>query len=559
MNFLQAAPQLGNQYTDDRVLRSYLRRTLPAALLSAIEPELLSMGEAVAGEWLSQQLAERNREPWIEHWDAWGERIDRVHLSPFWERGPEIATRFGLIAHGYETRNGVHARLHQFALVYLFQPSSEFYTCPLAMTDGAARCLMESGNARLIERAVPHFLSRDPATFWTSGQWMTETTGGSDVGATESVARKDEGGRWRLFGRKWFTSAVHGQAALTLARPQGNGNGTDNLALFYVEPRKSDGRLRQIQIDRLKDKLGTRKLPTAEIHLQGTPAEIVGESKHGVRAIAPVLNITRTWNSIGAVAYMRRGIALARDYANRRVVFGAPLSEQPLHQETLAGIQAEYEANFHLAFYLVELLGRREQGPVDEAHESLLRLLTPVVKLLTARTAVELCSELIECFGGAGYVEDTGLPLLLRDAQVLPIWEGTTNVLALDCLRVLRAGSGMQAWLSAQRTLLAQADAAELEVPVRLVRESTNHLLEWLQKASSLDKAALEAGARGFALSLGRILALALLCRHASWSLRAEADPRPAAAARRFARHGLLRLNPPGESEARMLATDTYS
>ena len=120
------------------------------------------------------------------------------HLTSFWQQAPAIAARHGLIATAYDGTWGQHARLHHFALVYLFTASSEFYSCPLAMTDGAARCLIESGNRLLIDRAVPHFTSRDPAQFWTSGQWMTETTGGSDVGGTETVARPDEHGRWRL-------------------------------------------------------------------------------------------------------------------------------------------------------------------------------------------------------------------------------------------------------------------------------------------------------------------------------------------------------------------------
>ena len=214
--------------------------------------------------------------------------------------------------------------------------------------------------------------------------------------------------------------------------------------MFYVEPQKSDGRWRNIRLDRLKDKLGTRELPTAEIHLEGTPAELVGEARHGVRQIAPMLGITRTWNAIGALATMRRCIALARDYANRRIVFGRPLAEQPLHQDTIAGMQAEFEAAFHLSFYVTELLGRAQMGQADEAQQNLLRLLTPLIKLWTGKLAVTIASETCECFGGAGYLEDSGIPQLLRDAQVWSIWEGTSNVQALDFLRAFRGNGGLQ-------------------------------------------------------------------------------------------------------------------
>ncbi len=558
MAFTQSPPALANQYLDDRLLRSLLRRVLPASMLQEIESDLTEFGERVASEFHPGQLTDYAFQPELIHFDAFGNRIDRITLSAFWQKAGAIAAESGLIAAGYDRKYQQHARLHQFALAYLFHPSSELYSCPLAMTDGAARCLLSSGNQTLIDRAIPHLTSRNPTEFWLSGQWMTETSGGSDVSGSETVAKQDERGRWRLHGRKWFASAITADIALTLARPEGNPPGADGLALFYVEPRKADGRFRNIEIDRLKDKLGTRKLPTAEIRLLGTPAELVGESQHGVRAIAPMLNVTRLWNAVCATGFLRRALALARDYATRRVVFGVPLIDQPLHQQTLADLQAELEACFHLTFYVAELLGKSEQPDADENSAQLLRLLTPIAKLTTAKVAVAGVSEAIECFGGAGYVEDSGLPTLLRDAHVLPIWEGTTNVLALDVLKVLRQNGGLQPYLTAIRGLTAQVSLAELEPVVKQIRESTTAAAEWIQKRSST-KQELQAGARGLALTLGRTLALALLARHADWSFRAEHDPRPMNAARRYARIGINRLADGGLSEARMLSSDIYA
>ena len=556
MPFLQAAPVLSNQYLDDRVLRSYLRRVLPRAVLGAIEPDLTDLGDYAASAWTLARTRERS-EPTLTPWDVWGERIDRIDVTPAWIAAESLAARHGLVAAGHEVTHGAHARVHQFALVYLFHCASEFYTCPLAMSDGVATALKASGNQRLLERALPHLLSRDPEQFWIAGQWMTENAGGSDVAGTETVAR-EENGRWRLYGRKWFVSAINAQAALALARPAGAPAGSDALALFYLEPRKPDGRWRNIVVDRLKDKLGTRELPTAEIHLNGTPAELVGEAKHGVRQIAPVLNITRTWNAVGALATMRRCIALVRDYANRRVAFGKPLAEQPLFQDTLAGMQAEFEAAFHLTFFVTELLGRAQAGQADEAQQNLLRLLTPLAKLWTGKLAVAVASETCECIGGVGYLEDSGMPQLLRDAQVWPIWEGASNVQALDFLRAFRAAGGLQPLLSAQRTILSQVQSPELESCARAAREAASRITEWLQKASTGERERLEAGGRELAFGLARMLALALLARHAEWALRAENDPRPAAAARRFADHGLLRLKSDGLHDAVMLAADSY-
>ena len=556
MTFLQSPPVLSNQYLDDRVLRSYLRRVLPPAMLGEIEGDLTDLGEFAATAWTLARTRARS-EPTLTCWNAWGERVDRIELTPAWQAAQPLAARHGLVAAGHETKHGAAARVHQFAMVYLYHCGSEFYTCPLAMTDGAATALKASGNQRLVDRAVPHYLSRDPAEFWISGQWMTENAGGSDVAGTETTAR-EENGRWRLYGRKWFTSAINAQTALALARPAGAPAGSDGLALFYLEPRKPDGRWRNIVVDRLKDKLGTRELPTAEIHLDGAPAELVGEPRRGVRQIAPMLNITRTWNAVGALATMRRAIALARDYANRRVVFGRPLAEQPLHQDTLAGMQAEFEAAFHFTFYVAELLGRAQAGQADEAQQNLLRLLTPLAKLWTGKLAVAIASEACECLGGAGYLEDTGLPQLLRDAQVWPIWEGTSNVQALDFLRALRATGGLQPLLSAQRAILSQVQAPELEPCARASREAATRVTEWLQKASAGERERVEAGGRELSFGLARMLALALLTRHAEWALRAENDPRPAAAARRFADQGLLRLKSNGLHDAVMLAGDSY-
>jgi alkylation response protein AidB-like acyl-CoA dehydrogenase len=534
--FSQTPPQLANQYDDDALLRSYLARTLSADMLAQIEPGLREMGELAGGPLYGFQLADRASLPVHTPWDAWGNRIDRIEVSPLWRTAEQLAARHGLIATAYERAHGEFSRIHQFALVYLFTPSSDLYSCPLAMTDGAARTLQLSGRQDLIERAVTRLTSRDPRQFWTSGQWMTESAGGSDVGLSRTQARQDADGQWRLYGRKWFTSAIGSQMALTLARPQGNPEGGRGLALFYLETHGADGRLNGITVDRLKDKLGTRKVPTAELTLDGTRAVPVYGLTDGVRNIAPMLNVTRAWNSVSAVSYMRRALALAQDYARRRIAFGAPLADKPVHADTLSGMQAEFEAAFHLAFYVAELLGREEAGVASTDENVLLRLLTPIVKATTAKQCVAMVSEALECFGGAGYVEDTGLPALLRDAQVFPIWEGTTNVLSLDALRVAAGGDAMQALLRLQDGLRAGASEPRLLSAAEHVRKSMERARDWMSNATG---SAMEAGARRFALTVGRTLALALLVRHAQWSLGVAHDARAVDVALRFERHGV--------------------
>ncbi|MEW9624972.1 acyl-CoA dehydrogenase family protein [Rhodanobacter geophilus] len=543
MGFLQDAPQLAHPYRSDRLLHALLDRALPTARRAALDADLDALGDYALMAWQRAAVTTR-RKPVLTPWDAWGRRVDRIELTTAWQEGPGITTRHAVLASGHE--NHEHARLEEFARVYLYHVASEFYTCPLAMTDGAATALKASGNQALVERALPHFLSRDAATFWLSGQWMTETHGGSDVGHTETQARQGADGQWRLHGRKWFSSAVVGEAALALARPEGAGSGSAALALFYVETMDGAARKSGLVIDRLKDKLGTHELPTAEIHLDGLPAWPLGELANGVRQVAPMLNVTRTWNAVCAVASMARAIALARDYAGRRQVFGRPLVEQPLHAQTLADMQAEFEGAFALAFEVAQLLGRVEHGAAAPHEATLLRLLTPLAKLWTGKLAVRLCSEALECFGGAGYIEDTGLPQLLRDAQVYAIWEGTTNVLALDALRAL-AGDGLGALRGAIAAWLQDGDPHAAFAIDAALDAAASHL-----DAPSTDRAVLEAGARGLALTLARSAAAALLARQA---MRAQArgDARPAAALRRFLGHGLLRLADTGMDDTALL------
>lgn len=474
MAFLQDAPQLAHPYRSDRLLLSLLDRIVPRERRAALDTDLDALGDYAVMAW--QRVATSTRQkPVLTRWGAWGERIDRIELTTAWREGPQLTTRHAVLAAGHA--DSEHARLEEFARVYLYHLASEFYTCPLAMTDGAATAIKASGNAQLIERVLPRFLTREPADFWLSGQWMTETSGGSDVGNTETVARQDSDGQWRLYGRKWFSSAVVGEAALALARPQGNAStGTAALALFYVETMDGARRKPQLQIDRLKDKLGTQELPTAEIHLDGLPAWPLGELAHGVRQVAPMLNITRTWNAICAVASMARAISLARDFASRRQAFGNPLIEQPLHAQTLADMQAQFEGAFALAFEVAHLLGRIEHGAATAEEVAALRLLTPLAKLWTGKLAIRICSEALECFGGAGYIEDTGLPQLLRDAQVYSIWEGTTNVLSLDSLRAL-AGDNLRALRSTCDAWLAGNPHPHAANAIRQTLDAAAHWL----------------------------------------------------------------------------------
>ena len=533
--FFQEPPRLGNQYEEDRVLRSFLRRNIAAKMLAEIEPALRRLGARTSGEMIALALEAERNPPELVQFDAWGRRIDAIRVSPAWQAMHRIAAEEGIVATAYE-RKHAEARAHQFALLYLYHPSSAIYSCPLAMTDGAARVLEIGGEEDLRREILPHLVSRDPDLMWTAGQWMTERSGGSDVSGTETVARREDG-VFKLYGEKWFTSATTSEIALTLGRIED----APQLSLFLVRLRDEQGRMNHIRIQRLKDKLGTRALPTAELVLDGTPARLIGSEGRGVKEIATVLNITRLYNACCAVGFMRRGLALARDYASRRVAFGRPLSEHPLYIETLASLQVDFEGSFHLVFFAARLLGKEEAGMATAQERKILRLVTPLAKLFTAKLAVAAVSEALECFGGAGYVEDTGLPVLLRDSQVLTIWEGTTNVLSLDVLRVLQREEVLG-------DLLNELTARIENVPTTLAEARQNILeaVDGIQRQCahlvSVDRAETEACARDLAMDLSRVVAGALLIEHAAWSLESEGDRRPVISAQRWCGAGRIAL-----------------
>jgi putative acyl-CoA dehydrogenase len=512
--YIQDSPQLANQYDDDAVLRSYLRWRLPRSVLADIEPDLVRLGQRAATDIFALGEEAEKSPPRHVPYDAWGKRVDWIETSDAWRELDQISAAEGIVAAAYERAHGAYSRIDQFARLYLFAPSSALYSCPLAMTDGAARFLEVYGDEST-RPVFAHLTSRDPRQFWTSGQWMTERSGGSDVGSTSTIAKCDSANDYRLYGLKWFTSATTSQVAITLARIEGAPAGGSGLSVFLVTLRDRDGSLRNIRVERLKDKLGTRALPTAELTLEGTPARLVGGAGDGIRKIATLFNITRVYNAVAAVAGMRRAIALATDYARRRTAFGKPLIEHPLHVETLADMTLQFRAGFMLAFRAVELLGKEETGEATDSELKLLRLLIPVAKLYTAKQAVAVASEALESFGGAGYVEDTGIPRLLRDAQVLPIWEGTTNVLSLDILRAIHRVDALDEWIKNLRQRLDDIKVRDLRGSAERVTNAVERIAQYAKRATAADDSFQQVGARSLSYAIARTEAATLLLEHA--------------------------------------------
>jgi acyl-CoA dehydrogenase len=411
------------------------RRKLSDSAWRSAEPQLVNMGRRAALEVAPlAAIADRERPRLITH-DERGNRINRVEYHPAYREMEHIAYGSSILTTRSENS------FVSFAIGYLFAMAEMGLFCPVCMTDGVARVLTRFGTHDQIDRVVPRLISGE----WTGGMFLTERAGGSDVGANETVERNG-----RLSGLKWFCSNVDAQAVLATARPEGAPDGIRGIRTYLLLTRDNPG----VTIERLKEKLGVRSMPTGEVTLRDAPAEPVGD----FHAIAEMMNLSRLYNAVAAVAVIGRAIHEARWYIERRRAFGRPVIELPLVEEMLFDLEAEHLAALLMTFETVDALRRADTGDADAAR--LLRILTPVVKAVTGKLAVPCVSDAMELIGGNGYIEEWPMPRLLRDAQVLPIWEGTTNILALDMLRTARKERGHELMLARIRTSFpAEADA----------------------------------------------------------------------------------------------------
>lgn len=500
-NFVQKAPQLNNEYTADEFLKDYLSVYMPKHILQEIEPDLEQFGKRVATELIEYANACENNPPKLISFDAWGKRVDKIEVALDWEKLEAVAAEEGLIAIAYERKYAEHSRLYQFTKLYLYTPSSAIYTCPLAMTDGATRLIELYGDEFLKSKPYKGLTSRNPNDFLTSGQWMTERTGGSDVSRSMTFAYK-ENDEYILKGHKWFTSAITADMAFTLASTEQPEDGKRApLSLFYLPIRNDEGSLNGIEVEALKDKLGTKALPTAQLHLTGAKARLVGEKGKGVRTIATLFNVTRIYNTISAVSYMRRAYSLSKEYGKIRFAFGKNIEQHLLFKKSLLDLEIAYESCTLLALYLTQLLGKEDCKIASETEEDLLRILTPIAKLYTAKQSISSASEHIEMFGGLGYLEDSNIPVMLRNTQVLSIWEGTTNVLSLDMLRAMQKENGLDAFKNFADKMLASITSVELHDAKNQINKKYKALLTFLTQVTSQEE--MEACSRDVAFYIG--------------------------------------------------------
>eukprot|EP00929_Paragymnodinium_shiwhaense_P086057 TRINITY_DN46531_c0_g1_i1.p1 TRINITY_DN46531_c0_g1~~TRINITY_DN46531_c0_g1_i1.p1 ORF type:complete len:626 (+),score=135.04 TRINITY_DN46531_c0_g1_i1:157-2034(+) len=532
--YLLGVDPIKNSYLEDTVLVDILKRLVPASVLARVEPDLIRFGVVCGTEGEATKLAEEMERypPKLESYNCFGKRIDDVKTCLAWKQMHKLCAREGLVANGYDDFAGglqgadkQYARLLQFTKLHIYSPASGLYNCPLAMTDGAAALLvdlpseMRAAHPELAE-AAERLTSRDPETFWTAGQWMTERGGGSDVGSgTRTIAKLQPDGSYRLYGYKWFTSGIDAAVTITLARIEdADGTvvqGSPGLSCFFVRVRLDSGELNGLRIVKLKDKFGTHQLPTAEVELCGAQATLISKIGQGIPCIMKMVNVTRTYNAVSATGVLSRIVNLVGLYTKAREAFGRKLAEQPLHLQTMATLSVRQRACIQLTLHEALLLGRIEAGTAGVTEHKLFRLVTPLAKLFTGKLAVSCASEGMESLGGHGYLEASGFPQILRDAQVLPIWEGTSNVQSLDVLRVFRDKS---VW-SVMEKALRERFSGSGDLLGMLQRDCETFLAEIRDVLLGPD---VEPLARDIAMQLSKIYCASLLVEHAKWSGKEE-------------------------------------
>lgn len=370
--------------------------------------------------------------PWLRMFDRFGQRVDEILFPPEYWKMLKKGYKAGVIWRVFEE----DSLIPHYLLGYITAFYDTGLYCPYTVSLSTAVPLAKYGSEELKERFLPRLLDRDDAV-WQGATWMTEIGGGSDLGAAVETIAIQEGDSWRLSGDKYFASNAGAELAVVAARFQGGGRGIRGLGLFLLPRYRSDGQL-NYTIRRLKDKIGTRSVPTGEVELRQSEAYLLGEPEWGIYLILESLNLSRVANSIGSIALAQRALADAISFAQRRYAFGKPIIEHPLLRHQVEERIAELEAAFALAWEAVCLLDEvwKEKPRYSERYH-LFRLLAHLAKYWTAELAVQMAKWGMEVHGGLGTLAEYGAERWLREAMILPIWEGTPHRQILDGLEVM--------------------------------------------------------------------------------------------------------------------------
>ncbi|WP_136715486.1 acyl-CoA dehydrogenase family protein [Halorientalis salina] len=460
-----------NYWELDDTLRSEAERAYPDAEFEWAEGELSELG-AVTGNTIADNSEIIDREGHeLRTYDKEGEVQNHVEYHPLQHENDELVYERGVthdIFHAPPGRDEPLGFQHVLTQQTILSFVDGGFVCPISMTTGAAIVLEkyvddDHPNADLLDDYFQRLTSRDYEDHIEGAMFLTEKQGGSDVGANETTAEPtDEDGVYELHGEKWFCSNIDAEGTLALARRPEAPEGTEGLSLFLVPHTKRNGELNDQLYRRLKDKLGTIAVPTGEVELQVAEGYLVGEPEAGFKLMAEMMNFERLTNATGSVGCMGRALLESKVQAANREAFGSTIDEYPLMRRDLVDMQVDYAAALAFAFESASHYADYMDDPDDETAFKLMRLLVPIAKYKTARMAVDTASYACEIQGGNGYVNGYTTEQLLRDAQVLPIWEGTSNILSLDVLRVLNKEAAHEALFPFVRERIESVDHPRL-------------------------------------------------------------------------------------------------
>jgi len=430
-----------NFYETDPELQALLKLYLPAELLAHLQPHFARMGELAGGRIDELAgIADKNP-PTLEYRTRAGEDRQRIIKHPAYEELERIAYgQFGLQAISHRDDmlgwKGKMPPIVKYALTYLFVQSEFGLCCPLSMTDSLTRTLKKFGDQTLVDKYLPQLLSLDWDTQAQGAMFMTEQAAGSDISNTQTIAKAAADGSWLLTGDKWFCSNPDAAFAMVLAHVDGAPAGMKGISLFLLPRTLDDGSTNHYRIIRLKDKMGTKSMASGEIRMDGAVAYLVGEQGRGFVQMADMVNNSRLSNGVRSAGMMRRAVAEAEFVARERIAFGKRLEDMPLMQRQLDKLRVPAEQARTMVFQTARTLMRSDAG--EENAYALLRILTPMIKFRACRDARKVTGDAMEVRGGCGYIEEWSDPRLVRDSHLGSIWEGTSNIVALDVIRAIK-------------------------------------------------------------------------------------------------------------------------
>ncbi len=450
---------------------------------------------------------DRYAPPALETYDRNGSVANRVVVNPWYEAQHQEVYRRGAIGLPYSE---AAPHLLSFTMGYLLSQADISLHCPVTLTGAVAYVLGYHASRQLRDKYL-HEVTRMDGRTATGGTWATEQHGGSDVGATTTAA-VPHNGRFALHGLKWFTSNANFGLAVATARPQGAAEGSAGLGLYLVPSHLDDGSSNHYVIRRLKDKLGTRGLPTGETELLGAEALEIAGPPHGFRFMMAALEYSRVHNAVGAAGMQRRALREAVQWAKSRRAFGHTLAEYPMVQNELLGIRVRFEAGALLAF---EAAFAFDAATIDAKNGTWLRLVTALAKYLTAEDAIRAMRATLELVGGNGYTSDYPIARMYRDSQVLTVWEGPANIQALELLRLLTPKyAGQVQYERRVRDIIDRLPAAMS--PLRSALDSRLRGDVAALACVTVDEVSSRRYARKLLDRLSHSLAFALMCEHAA-------------------------------------------